>query len=143
MRPGLRAKMQRDAKRILNRGVLNTAMVTVSWQKPVDGSQPRDPALEGTAPATETVTLERKAFVHFVEPSKSLSRQFTQIETGDVILDFLGDVVLPRDGAVFIVNGERYIQKDVGKQLTEFWDLMIEGQRHMRTVVASKAPGSG
>lgn len=145
MRPGLRAKMQRDAKRILNRGALNTAEITVSWQKPVDGSQPRDPALEATAPTTETITLDPKpkAFVHFVEPSKSLSRQFTQIETGDVILDFLDDVVLPRDGAVFIVNGDRYIQKDVGKQLTEFWDLMIEGQRHMRTVVASPAPGSG
>ena len=143
MRPGLGAKMRRDAARILSRGQLNTAVVTVSWKKPVDGSQPRDPALEGTAPATETVTLEKKAFVHFVEISRSLSRQFTQIETGDVILDFLGDVELPRDGAVFIVNGERYTQKDVGKQLTEFWDLMIEGRRHMRTVVACKAPGSG
>jgi hypothetical protein len=134
--------MQRDATRILNRGQLNTATVTVSWERPVDGSQPRDPALEGTAPATETITLERKAFVHFVEPSKSLARQFTQIETGDVILDFLGDVVLPRDGAVFIVNGERYIQKDAGKQLALYWDLMLEGQPHFRTVVATKAPGS-
>jgi hypothetical protein len=134
--------MRRDASRILAGGLLNTAQVTVSYEKAVDGSGPIDPALEATAPATTTVNAQYPAFVHFVEPVKSGYRQFTEIETGDVILDFLDDVALPRTGAIFVVDGETYVQKEVGNQLTQFWDLMIEGQRHFRTVVGTKAPGS-
>jgi hypothetical protein len=134
--------MQRHTARIVQRGLLNTAIVTVSWQRALAETPSHDPALESTAPATETVTAQHKALVHFVEPVKSLVRQFTQIETGDVIIDFLGDVQLPRDGVHFVINGVRYVQKDAGKELTEFWDLMIEGHRHMRTVVATRAPGA-
>lgn len=139
---GLSTRMKRDAARLLARGLLNAVQVTVSYEKPVDGSAAIDPALEGTVPATTTVTRCHPAFVHFVEPTKSGYRQFTEIENGDVILDFLDDVCLPRTGTKFIVDGETYVQKEVGNQLSQFWDLMIEGRRHFRTVVGSKAPGS-
>jgi hypothetical protein len=243
---GLSARIRRDASRILRSGLLNTAIVTVVYEKPVAGSDPIDPAIEsksltplasvsdGTRAYTwragteqyvqvdheitdaavwymstlvapsegvnesvgiinrvggetagswtcervegewqvtqianvgdavppafpfgfeffdalpiplPTTTVKRKhpAFVHFVEPVKSGYRSFTEIETGDVILDFLDDVNLPRTGAKFIVDGETYVQKEVGNQLSLYWDLIIEGQRHFRTVVGTKAPGS-
>lgn len=143
MLAGLSARIRRDTARLVGQGLLNTAMVTVSYQQPVTGSDPVDPALESTTPATTTVTLpEIPAFVHFVEPVKSSYRQFTEIETGDVIIDFLDDVTLPRTGAKFVIDGETYVQKEVGNQLAQYWDVIVQGQRHFRTVVATKAPGS-
>lgn len=143
MLSGLSARIRRDTSRLQSRGLLNTAQVTVSYEQPVTGSAPVDPALESTTPATTTVTAPpQPAFVHFVEPVKSITRQFTEIETGDVIIDFIHDVVLPRTGAKFVIDGETYVQKEVGNQLAQYWDLIIQGQRHFRTVVATKAPGS-
>lgn len=142
MLSGLSARIRRDTARIITRGLLNTAQVTVSYQQPIPGSDPVDPALESTTPSTTTVTAVHPALVHFVEPVKSSTRQFTEIETGDVILDFLDDVALPRTGAKFIIDGETYVQKEVGGQLAQYWDVIIQGQRHFRTVVATKAPGS-
>lgn len=139
---GLSARIRRDAARIIGGGLLNTATVTVSHQEPVPGSEPVDPALEATTPATTTVTSEHQALVHFVEPVKSGYRQFTEIETGDVIIDFLDDVVLPRTGTKFVIDCETYVQKEVGNQLTKYWDVIVQGQRHFRTVVAAKAPGA-
>ncbi len=142
MRPGLSARVARHTSRLVSRGLLNSGLVTVMWRRPVAGSLPQDPMIEATQPERETVTREVPALIHFVEISRSMVRQFTAIETGDVILDLLQNVELPRDGAEFIVNGERYVQKDAGKELAEFWDVMIEGQRHFRTVLATRAPGS-
>lgn len=142
MLTGLSARIRRDAQLLVARNLLNTAVVTVSYQQPVPGSDPIDPALESTTPATTTVTAAHTAFVHFVEPVKSITRQFTEIETGDVIIDFLDDVSLPRAGAKFVIDGETYVQKEVGNQLAQYWDVIVQGQRHFRTVVATKAPGS-
>jgi len=142
MLAGLSARIRRDTARIINNGLLNTAQVTVSYQQLALGSDPVDPALESTTPATTTVTAEHPALVHFVEPVKTGYRQFTEIETGDVIIDFLDDVTLPRTGAKFIIDGETYVQKEVGNQLAQYWDVIVQGRRHFRTVVATKAPGS-
>jgi hypothetical protein len=143
MLQGLSARIRRDTARLQARKLLNTALVTVSYQQPVPGSDPVDPSLESTTPATTTVTTDPiPAFVHFVEPVKSITRQFTEIETGDAIIDFLDDVVLPRTGAKFVIDGETYVQKEVGNQLAQYWDVIVQGQRHFRTVVATKAPGS-
>lgn len=142
MLSGLSARIRRDTRRIISRRLLNTVDVTISYQKPVVGSPALDPALESTVPSTTTETAVKTALIHFVEASRSIYRQFAEIQTGDIILDFLDDVELPRTGATFIIDGERYVQKEVGKELTQFWDVIIQGERHFRTIVATKAPGS-
>lgn len=135
-------KIRRDARRLIGGRLLNTAEVTIIHEAPLSGSDPVDPALESTVPSTTTATSTAPAFVHFVESARSGYRQFTEIETGDVIIDFLDDVTLPKTGTKFVIDGETYVQKEVGNQLTQYWDVIVQGRRHFRTVVASKAPGS-
>jgi hypothetical protein len=136
---GLSARIRRDAARILNQGLLNTSPVLVLHEEPnapISGTF--DPLLESSYPETHTVSGTYPAFVHFVEPIKTGIRQFTEIQPGDVIFDFSATAPLSGVGLRFVLNDVTYVQKEVGNELAEYWDLLIEGQRHFRTVVATR-----
>jgi len=94
---------------------------------PVDGS------VAGLIPRTATLP----AFVHQVQATGTSSvRQFNEIETGDLILDFNGEAAI--DGLrnlVFVVNGKPYVAKEIGEKLAQSWDVTVGNQRLFRSVL--------
>lgn len=93
-----------------------------------------DPNLESSYPATTLQSGTFPALIHFVQPSKSGFRAFAEIEVGDVILDFKADYQLPAT-AMFDVAGNRYVQKDAGSVLSQYWDIVIERVPMWRTLI--------
>lgn len=86
-----------------------------------------------------------RALVYSV-PAVSGVRVHGEIETGDVILDFLGDVpLLGKDGLVFDVvvdaasgRVERYVPKNVSDKLASSWDVCAGGKRLLQPVLVRK-----
>ncbi len=96
-----------------------------------------DPNVEASFPSTTPQSGSWKGLVHYVQPTKSGFRTFAEVQTGDVIVDFLHDVELPL-GSRVLIDGQYYVQKDAGSELAEYWDLIIGGQRMLRTLLLTK-----
>jgi hypothetical protein len=85
---------------------------------------------------TETV----KGFVHFPQIATSQVRQFNEVESGDCIVDFAGDVELDgRVGLQFVIAGEMWVLKQVGDKLARSWDAVANGRKLIRTVLLRKS----
>lgn len=79
------------------------------------------------------------AFMHQME-AKSALRQFVEIEAGDIVIDL--PRAAPIDGLQnlrFLVNGNKYEQKELGGRLSMAWDVVIAGNRTVRTVLLKLA----
>ena len=98
-----------------------------------------DPNLEETYSEPVPQSGTWPAFVHFVKPVENVERKFLEVEAGDVFLDFLYDVPLDgKRGVIFQVDGEEYVQKKIGRDLTECYDVLVGGERMVRTVLATR-----
>lgn len=127
--------IKRDMKRILDGNLLNRTVVQYFYDvEESPGSGEYDPNVESSYPEYAPESGEFNALVHFVQPETSAIRQFAEIRSGDVILDFSADVVLP-SAARFVIDGRDYVQKSVGKELAQYWDVVVGGERMMRTLV--------
>lgn len=135
-------RIARQLQRVLAKEIrlreLNVVDVLVQWNEEGERGPDYDPNVESTWPTSESRSETFPALVHFVQPLTSGIRQFAELQAGDVILDFLQDVPLPKRGR-FVVDGKTYVQKDIGDELSEYWDVIIGGQRMMRTVVVTLA----
>ena len=63
-------------------------------------------------------------------------RQFNEVETGNIILDFAEDIAI--DGLsdlVFLINGKAYVAKEIGERLAQRWDMTVGSQRLFRSVL--------
>ena len=113
----------------------NGTDVVLQWNElPPDAvPDPVDGSVAGLIPRTVTLT----AFVHQVQATgTSRVRQFNEVETGDLILDFNGEAAI--DGLrnlVFVVNGRPYVAKDIGEKLAQTWDVTVGNQRLFRSVL--------
>lgn len=89
--------------------------------------------------ATPVTAGPFNGLIHVME-AKSVLRQFVEIEQGDMIVDFDPDVPLDgHDNLRFVIDGQDYEQKELGGRLAQAWDVIIAGQRTLRTVLLKKA----
>lgn len=133
------SEIQRDLNRLLTSGDANTANVTVVWNAAdFSGS---DKNLEGTYPAEVLQSGTWPALVHYVQPITTGIRQFAEMQVGDVILDFASMAAIPATakGATFRIEGDPqvYVQKSIGKDLADAWDMVVGGQRVIKTYLVT------
>ena len=149
----LLSTIRRDMARLMaDKSNANVADVTIVWNTADLGAV--DPNLEGALPTAALQSGTWPALVHYVQPITSGLRQFAEIQVGDVILDFAFDAFqgvgpsgpeadFPENAPGATVRIENnpaiYVQKAVGKDLLDAWDVAIGGQRVFRTVVVTKA----
>lgn len=128
---------------ILDRMPLNLAEsgtdVRLDWYIVTGGVA--DPISGSTAGGTRTPQTETvKGFVHYVQVAQSGVRQFAEFEAGDCIVDFGPAVTLEgRLGLTFLIDGQRWVAKELGEQVGKTWDALVQGQRLHRSVLLRKA----
>ncbi len=140
--------IQRRLQRAVARGDLNAADVILRWRDRPAGDY--DPILDAGNPAFAPTARNQtlKAFVHYATVGSTAFQRFSQIQTGDVILDFPGD---PRVGneddgfrsidsltnLEFEVNGVIYVQKTTGEDLAKTWDVRVAGVSICRSLLVT------
>lgn len=139
----LLSTIRRDMARLMaDKSNANVADVTIVWNTTDLGAV--DPNLEGALPTAALQSGTWPALVHYVQPITSGLRQFAEIQVGDVILDFAFDADFPENAPGATVRIENnpavYVQKAVGKDLLDAWDVTLGGQRAMKTLVVTKQP---
>lgn len=100
--------------------------VTLHWTEKSGGTV--DPVTGALIGATEqAVTSGVAAFVHFVGATSSV-RMFTEVEEGDLIVDFDPDLDLTNMAGLAVeVGGKRYHPKKVSDRLARHWDVIHAG----------------
>jgi hypothetical protein len=99
-----------------------------------------DPILDGSNPdfawAERNETL--KAMIHYVDIHTTGYTRFSEVKTGDVILEFDAGVDIDsKEGLEFDIGGVLYVQKNAGKELAKSWDVRISGVPINRTVLVT------
>ncbi|MGN6556225.1 MAG: hypothetical protein ACTHLW_21145 [Verrucomicrobiota bacterium] len=112
--------------------------IVLKWQK-FSGATTTD--INGSKLGTsEEVTETLKGFVHFVQIATSQVRQFNEVQVGDCIVDFAGDVALDgKDSMRFFIAGEQWEVKQLSAKLGQTWDAVVQGRRLMRSVLLRKS----
>lgn len=88
-----------------------------------------------TTNQTETV----RGFVHFVQPAKTGVRLFEEMETGDAIVDLPPDTEIEgRAQLEFVIDGEIFVQKELGGKLAKHYDALVQGEKTVRTLLLTK-----
>jgi len=140
-------RMLRKLKRLAARGGMSIVDVTLEWNE--RGALPPgyNPKVQGSGGAAPTLTPQTsdpiKAFFHTVSVGTTGYQKFSQVEKGDVILDFIGDVDLSgKPDLVLVVDGKRYVQKDGGEELARTMDAYVDGVAIVRSVLVRPIGGS-
>ena len=113
----------------------NGTEIVLQWNAVPPGVTP-DP-VDGSVSGLIQQTMTLPAFVHQVQATGASSvRQFNEVETGNIILDFAEDIAI--DGLsdlVFLINGKAYVAKEIGERLAQSWDMTVGSQRLFRSVL--------
>lgn len=122
---------------IIDGGLLNAGDVILRWDTSV---APADQNVEEQylppVPATETLG----ALIHWVS-TRTIERGFTDFKAGDAIITFDPVVDLERPGLTFeLPDGNVYVQAAAGKQIMEFWDVVIGGVPSTKTLLLRLKP---
>ncbi len=122
--------LKRRLAATIGAGGMNAGNVTIRWrtQTGVAG----DPQLESSQDGEVWTDHSevRPAFIHYVSAGTTTYQRHSEVQTGDVILDFPGAVNLgPLKDATFTVDdsGTVYVRKDVGRELAASWDVRCGG----------------
>jgi hypothetical protein len=131
-------RIQRQVNRLIQSGALNTGEVVLRWRESSGAPLDADPLLESTR--SNVIWTDRsatkRAFIHYVNIHTTAYSRNLEIKTGDVILDFPGDVAIDGlESLEFEVGGKLYVQKHGGRQLAESWDVRCNGLAVTRTVL--------
>ena len=98
-----------------------------------------DPNDESTYPATTPGSAELGALIHIVS-ARTTQRQFTEIKTGDAIVTFEATVDFSgKEQITFEFMGDKWVQQAVGKELAQYWDVLMGGNPVSQTIVLRKA----
>lgn len=124
---------------------MNVGEVVLRWRGVEDAPVGADPHLQVSKVGTvyPEQTISKKAFIHYVNIHTTGYTKNTEVKTGDVILDFLGDVVI--DGLANLQfelldeSGAKsiYVQKNGGDELAQSWDVRCNGLAITRTVLVT------
>lgn len=142
--PGIETQIRFAIESLLaTEGAANVVSATLLWRavtRPLD----YDRNDEDTAQAGTTVTpgtLDFQAFFHQVEHRLSGYQRFMEVQTGDVIIDYLADLALTGKEDVRVrVNGMIYVQKSASSALLETWDVVMGNSGLMKSLLLTPVP---
>lgn len=119
--------MARHLGGILEAKAMNTGDIELRWNS---AALPADPNLEAQAVAPVRQTATVRALIHYVSVRTAM-RGLTEFKAGDAIVTFDGDLNLAgRQGLTFgMPDGAEYVQAATGKDVAEFWDVIVGGTR--------------
>jgi len=143
MFPGIEIMMRSTYEQMLaSEGVANVVTAVLHWRE-ITRPPGYDPNDESSAAETVVadLTLEFRALFHQVDHRLSGYQRYLEIQTGDVMLDYLDDLSLAdkADHRV-VVNGRHYVQKSASKELLETWDVQMGSGGLLRTLLLTPAP---
>lgn len=135
--------MRSNVAFILDRMPLNLAEsgtdILIQWDVITGGTF--DPVLQTTTGGTKSVQSQTvKGFVHYVNLAESGSKMWNEFQQGDCIIDLAPDVVT--DGKLnlrFTIDGQRWVQKNLGDKTPVTWNALAQGQRLYRSLLLRKA----
>lgn len=122
--------MRKLVKKMAARGDMNAGPVIVKWRSQT--GTPGNPNRESSQ-ADETWQdheQEYQAFIHYVSAGASTYQRHSEVQVGDVILDFPGNIDLrDKRHPQFIIDdsGTVYVRKDAGVELMQTWDVRCNG----------------
>lgn len=103
------------------------------------GWDPNDESSDAGAVVTPGL-LEFRALFHQVDHRLSGFQKFMEVQTGDVILDYVADLALAAKEDVRIeVNGRIYVQKNASTGLLEAWDAYTGHGGTLKTILLTPA----
>jgi hypothetical protein len=113
--------------------------IVLHWWAPATGVSvdPTTGAYEGSG--VSRVDLDTRALCFYeVTETETRFRQYEEVSAGCGVLDLPASLDLSgKLGLEFEINGERWIQKEVGEALRESWQLM-EGEKMVRTYLLKR-----
>lgn len=130
-------RFQRQLSRIVDNKLLNAGEIILRWNV---ADAPTDRNLEATYVAADLMQLTFNALIHWIS-QRTIERGFTEFKAGDAIITFDPDVDLTKRDLVFVLpDGRTYVQASAGKDLIEFWDVVLGGQPMTRTLLLRLKP---
>jgi hypothetical protein len=121
----VRLQMLRAATLILAGNQANAVTLVLRWAEFADtgGTDPNDESSLAGVTASQQA-LEFRALVHVVDHRLAGWQRFMEVQTGDIIIDYLADLSLDGKQQVSVdYNGIAYVQKSASKELLESWDV--------------------
>lgn len=140
--PGIKFQIQQRIAGILASDAPNVVTAKLHWRtvNHPPGYDPNDETTLGTGTVATPHELEFRTFFHQVDHSLSGFQRFMEIQTGDVILDYLADLQLEGKADTRIeVNDVYYVQKSIGRELKEAWDVQLGLGGTLRTMLLTPA----
>jgi hypothetical protein len=140
----IRTNISRYEKQIAIRAKRQGNTITMKWTTWPNGKPSVDPTTGATPATGDKLPVESsttfRAFFHEIAPSTSAYRIYAEIQTGDAILDLPSSISIDDlENPYFIVNGEKWVQKQTDAALTRSWDFTIGDHKLLRSVLLRKA----
>lgn len=136
----LKKLINRARNRTLGRNLRNTATITLRWDNGVQQGDVNDMATWTGVPDPQT--SEVKGLVYFPSAASLINRGFLELVEGDCIVDFDPSLQFAgKQNLTFLIDGFSYVQKTVGKQVMDYYDLLVGGERMFRTCVLTRTAG--
>jgi hypothetical protein len=137
--PGFEIEMRSQAAQMIA-GPMGVPMV-LHWREVVrpEGYNPND---ESSTAGTVVTPRSRafRALFHQVETRLSGFQRFLEVQTGDVMIDYLEDLELAgKEDLRVEVRGVYYTQKTASSALLESWDCQMESGGMFKTLLLTPA----
>jgi hypothetical protein len=144
MIPGLREQMASCFAMALSQpDGINVVTAILHWRSVTGRPSDYDPADESSADGATVTPGSRpfQAFFHRVDHRLSGFQRFVEVQTGDVILDYLEDLSLAgKEDLRIEVNGRMFVQKNASTGLLEAWDVEMDAGGTLKTLLLTPAP---
>lgn len=142
--PGLDIVMRHQMEQLLAADGPNTVTAKLHWRivtTPPDYDPDDESSTAGVTTTNHELTF--RALVHQVDHRLSGFQRFMEIDTGDLIVEYLADLGLgdtaKKDHRIE-VNGSYYIQKSIGTALQEAWDIHSGTGGYFKTLLLTPSP---
>lgn len=126
----INSRIAADLQRITASKSLNTVEVVAHWREyeTPDGLPLPDPDPLMVSSHIAAQFVEKSytfaALVHYVDHTTSSYSAHKEVATGDVILDYAEQTNFQEKSNIrFLINGNYYIPKKIGKGLQDSWDV--------------------
>ena len=129
-------KIAQDFTRISSSNGLNSTVAIAQWRENNTILPTQDPLIETDEPAPtyELITQEIPCLAHYIMPAKNGYQAFKEFSVGDVIVEFATTAethgLKHKDNLCFLIGGEKYVTKKVGRNIDESWDIRLHDNDH-------------
>jgi hypothetical protein len=140
----MRTNLRRDERRIAIAAKKVGNTITMKWTTWSAAKPAADPSTGASLTTVSSHPVESsatfKAFFYEIAPSQSAYRAYAEVQTGDAIMELPSSVSIDGlENPYFIVNGEKWVQKEMGGELTKSWDGTVGDRKLLRGVLLRKA----